>query len=102
MDDALNGGRGAFRSPELRGEDPDAYREKWLEDLVLFEHGAESNDAFARWVVHPVLKAAHHCLFKWGKVSLVFFFISITVDPLLLAFFFCFFPLSVSFLPTGN
>lgn len=69
--DDLNGGRGAFLSPELRGKNPEVYREEWLEDLVVFEHGAESMDAFARWVTQPLLEAAHFCCLGRNKVRLI-------------------------------
>lgn len=65
----LNGRRGAFFSAELRGEQPSAYRERWLEDLTVFEHGPEMHDAFGRWVVMPVLKAAHFLYLGRRKVS---------------------------------
>lgn len=68
--DDLNGGRGAFLSPELRGDNPEVYREEWLDDLVVFEHGAESMDAFARWVTQPLLEAAHFCCLGRNKVRL--------------------------------
>lgn len=72
MNEDLHGGKGDFLSPELRGEHPEAYREKWMEDLVVFEHGAESMDAFARWVTQPVLEAAHFCGLGRGKVRYSF------------------------------
>lgn len=43
------------------------YRKKWLEDLVLFEHGPEMRGGFARWVVMPVLKAGHFVGEMLGK-----------------------------------
>lgn len=67
--DELNGGRGAFLSSELRGEHPEAYGEKWLEDLTVFDHEPDAHDAFARWVVMPVLKSAHHLWLGKRKVS---------------------------------
>lgn len=75
--DDLNGGRGAFLSPELRGDNPEVYREEWLDDLVVFEHVAESMDAFARWITQPLLEAAHFCCLGRGKVRLPYFHVSI-------------------------
>lgn len=72
MDEDLNGGKAEFLSPELRGEHPEAYREKWIEDLVVFEHGAESMDAFARWVTQPIMEAVHFCGLRRGKVRSYF------------------------------
>lgn len=71
--DDLNGGRGAFLSPELRGDNPEMYREEWLEDLVVFEHVAESMDGFARWVTQPLLEAAHFCCLGRAKVRYMLF-----------------------------
>lgn len=92
--DDLNGGRGAFLSPELRGYNPEVYREEWLDDLVVFEHVAESMDAFARWVTQPLLEAAHFCCLGRGKVRSDFLF-HLVVDELLTT-------LSVSFLRDVN
>ncbi|KAJ4386161.1 hypothetical protein N0V93_009054 [Gnomoniopsis smithogilvyi] len=69
MNEDLNGGKGGFLSPELRGEDPEAYREQWIEDLVVFEHAVESMDAFARWVTQPLLEAVHFCVLRSGKTA---------------------------------
>lgn len=85
MNEDLNGGKANFRSAELRGEDPEAYREKWQDDLVVFEHGAESMDAFAQWVTEPLMQAAHSCWLGRGKVRvlpfLFFLFFSSSPSP---------------------
>lgn len=45
-----------FLSRELRGLEPEAYREVFLDDLVLLESADEDNDPLERLVVNAVLR----------------------------------------------
>lgn len=63
----LNGGRCGFLSKELIGEDPEAYRAKYLRDLVMFEGPAGHDDRLNRWFVEPALRLSHRVL-KRSKV----------------------------------
>lgn len=45
-----------FLSRELRGLEPEAYKEVFLDDLVLLEAADEDNDPLERFVVNAVLR----------------------------------------------
>lgn len=54
--DSLSESSMQFLSRELRGLEPEAYREVFLDDLVLLEAADEDNDPLERFVVTAVLR----------------------------------------------
>ena len=54
--DSLSDNSMQFLSRELRGLEPEAYREVFLDDLVLLESADEDNDPLERFVVNTVLR----------------------------------------------
>lgn len=54
--DSLSESSMQFLSRELRGLEPEAYREMFLDDLVLLEAADEDNDPLERFVVNAVLR----------------------------------------------
>lgn len=54
--DSLSDSSMQFLSRELRGLEPEAYREVFLDDLVLLEAADEDNDPLERFVVRAVLR----------------------------------------------
>lgn len=56
-------------SAELTGQEPAAYAQNHLGDLILFEApGVEANGPLERWLVDPIMKSFHG-LMERGKVS---------------------------------
>lgn len=65
----MNGGRCSFLSAELRDHEPEAYAEKHLGDLILFEAPGEILGGLVdRWFVEPLMKQVHRFWIP-GKVS---------------------------------
>lgn len=54
--DSLSESSMQFLSRELRGLEPEAYRDMFLDDLVLLEAADEDNDPLERFVVNAVLR----------------------------------------------
>lgn len=54
--DSLSDGSMQFLSRELRGIEPEAYREVFLDDLVLLDAADEDNDPLERFAVNTILK----------------------------------------------
>lgn len=55
-------------SAELKGAGPEAYNEKYLDDLIVFEApGTEANGLVGRWLVRPILRGVHR-VFQRAKV----------------------------------
>lgn len=54
--DSLSDSSMQFLSRELRGLEPEAYREVFLDDLVLLEAADEDNGPLERFVVNTVLR----------------------------------------------
>ncbi|KAH8762162.1 hypothetical protein F5883DRAFT_678006 [Diaporthe sp. PMI_573] len=67
--DSLSDSSMQFLSRELRGLEPEAYREVFLDDLVLLEAADEDNGPLERFVVNTVLRLLR--IFRGCKMRLI-------------------------------
>ncbi|KAJ0123666.1 hypothetical protein J7T55_012132 [Diaporthe amygdali] len=67
--DSLSDDSMQFLSRELRGLEPEAYKEGFLDDLVLLEAADEDNDPLERFVVNAVLRLLR--AFRGCKMKLI-------------------------------
>ncbi|KAK7715210.1 hypothetical protein SLS64_003908 [Diaporthe eres] len=67
--DSLSESSMQFLSRELRGLEPEAYKEMFLDDLVLLEAADEDNDPLERFVVNAVLRILR--AFRGCKMKLI-------------------------------